>query len=113
MAAPPLATVALSAALGLTSLIPDVDGNALIGAFAGAAVAALHAKQACPARRVVYALISLVMGYKAAPEIVAVTVIRSTGIAAFFAAALLIAVTVQLMERISARIDISLFKRRA
>jgi hypothetical protein len=112
MATPPLATLAVPAALGLASLAPGVDGNALIGAFAGAAFVAFNEPQAGTVKRTVHALISFVMGYMAAPEIVAVTVIRSTGMAAFFCAALLIAVTVQLMGRISARIDISLFKKR-
>lgn len=93
-------TLALPAAIGIASLAPGIDGNALIGAFAGAALVVVTSKELGITRRVAYMLISLVMGYLAAPEIVAATPIRSTGVAAFLAAALVIAATLRLIDRV-------------
>ncbi|WP_028217427.1 putative holin [Paraburkholderia oxyphila] len=101
MAEPNTTTAAaLSAAIGLAGLAPGIDGNALIGAFTGAALVVVTSKNLGVLTRLAYLLISLVMGYLAAPEIVNSTPIRSTGVAAFFAAALVITVTLQLIERI-------------
>lgn len=100
MAEPSTTTLALSAAIGLASLAPGIDGNALMGAFTGAALVVVTSKDVTTLKRIAYLLISLVMGYLAAPEIVNATPIRSTGVAGFFAAALVIAVTLQLIERV-------------
>jgi len=100
MAEPSTTTLALSAAIGLASLAPGIDGNALMGAFTGAALVVVTSKDVTALKRIAYLLISLVMGYLAAPEIVNATPIKSTGVAAFFAAALVIAVTLQLIERV-------------
>lgn len=101
MAEPNTTTAAaLSAAIGLAGLAPGIDGNALIGAFTGAALVVVTSKDIGLAKRIAYMLISLVMGYLAASEIVNATPIRSTGVAAFFAAALVITVTLQLIERV-------------
>lgn len=101
MAEPNTTTAAaLSAAIGLAGLAPGIDGNALIGAFTGAALVVVTSKDVGVAKRIAYMLISLVMGYLAASEIVNATPIRSTGVAAFFAAALVITVTLQLIERV-------------
>lgn len=103
MAEPNTTTAAaLSAAIGLAGLAPGIDGNALIGAFTGAALVVVTSKDIGVAKRIAYMLISLVMGYLAASEIVNATPIRSTGVAAFFAAALVITVTLQLIERVKA-----------
>ncbi|MCI0152143.1 phage holin family protein [Paraburkholderia sediminicola] len=96
MAEPNTTTVAaLSAAIGIAGVTPGIDGNALIGAFTGAALVVVTSKDLGVFRRAAYMLISLVMGYLAASEIVNATPIHSTGVAAFFAAALVITVTLQ------------------
>lgn len=101
MAEPNTTTAAaLSIVIGIVSVVPGVDGNALIGAFTGAALVVVSSKDMGLLKRTAYLLISLVMGYLAAPEIVHATPIRSSGVAAFFAAALVIVVTLQLIERI-------------
>jgi hypothetical protein len=101
MAEPNSTTVAtLSTAIGLAGLAPGVDGNALIGAFAGASLVVVTSQNIGVFKRVAYLAISLVMGYLAAPEIADATPIRSTGVAGFFAAALVITVTLQLIERL-------------
>lgn len=112
MAEPNTTTVAaLSTAIGIAGLWPGVDGNALIGAFTGAALVVVTTKDIGIFKRVAWMLISLVMGYLAAPEIVNVTPIHSTGVAAFFAAALVITVTLQLIERVK-RIDLLAFMKK-
>ena len=94
------ATAVVSTGLGLASLFPGIDGNALIGAFAGAVLVVVTSKDLGIGTRFAYLLISLVAGYLGAPEIVRLTPITSTGVAAFFAAALAIVVALQLMERV-------------
>ncbi|WP_153075787.1 putative holin [Paraburkholderia bonniea] len=113
MAEPSTTALALSAlTVGIASLAPGVDGNAMIGAFAGAALVVVTSKDLGILTRVTYMLISLVMGYLAAEEIVSKTPIRSTGVAAFFAAALVISVTLQLIDRMKSIDLLSAFKRK-
>ncbi|NRO99455.1 hypothetical protein GWC77_26600 [Paraburkholderia sp. NMBU_R16] len=99
-------------AVGIASLAPGIDGNALIGAFTGAALVVVTSKEISVGRRVVYMLISLVMGYLAAPEIVNATPIHSTGVAAFFAAALVITITLRMIDRARAWDPRSMFRNR-
>lgn len=112
MAEPNTTTAAaLSTAITLAGIAPGVDGNALIGAFAGAALVVVTTKEIGVVKRVAYMLISLVMGYLASPEIVNLTPIRSTGVAGFFAAALVITVTLQLIERLKTADLLAFFTR--
>jgi hypothetical protein len=112
MAEPNTTTAAaLSAAIGIAGLAPGIDGNALIGAFTGAALVVVTSKEIGVLTRIAYMLISLVMGYIAAPEIVNATPIHSTGVAGFFAAALVITVTLQLIERLKS-VDLLAFLKK-
>ncbi|MFL9993043.1 putative holin [Paraburkholderia sediminicola] len=111
MAEPSTTTLAaVSAGIGLASLFPGIDGNALIGAFTGAALVVVSSKDLSIATRLAYLLISLIAGYIAAPEVVRVSPINSTAVAAFFAAALAITVTLQLIERVKSFDLLSIFK---
>lgn len=101
MAEPSTTTTALvSAGIGFASLAPGIDGNALIGAFAGAALLVVSSKDLTIGKRFAYLVISLVIGYMAAPEVVRLTPIRSSGVAGFFGAALAITITLQLLDRL-------------
>jgi hypothetical protein len=111
MAEPSTTTLALSAAIGLASLAPGIDGNALMGAFTGAALVVVTSKDVNVPKRIAYMFISLVMGYLAAPEIVNATPIKSTGVAGFFAAALVITVTLQLIERVKTADLFAIFRK--
>ncbi|MBN3725619.1 putative holin [Burkholderia sp. Ac-20379] len=102
---------ALFAAIGIAGISPGIDGDTLIGAFAGAALVVVSAKDIGIARRAAYMLISLVMGYLAAPELMRQLPIRSAGVAGFFAAALVIAVTLTLIERVKSA-DLLAFLRK-
>lgn len=90
----------LAASVTLSSLVPGADGNAIVGAFAGAALMALHARDVSMPSRLAYLAISWVMGYLAAPTVMRQTPIQESGVAAFLAGALVIAITVQLIERV-------------
>lgn len=104
MAEPTTAVTAslVVAGVSLATLLPGVDGNAVIGAFAGAALMALHARDVSVFSRVAYLFISWIMGYLAAPLVMRQVHMQESGVAAFLAAAIVIAVTVQLIERIKA-----------
>jgi hypothetical protein len=95
MAEPSSATllVTTAAGIGLSSLFPGIDGNALIGAFAGAALVAMSSKNLPILQRLAYMLISLAVGYLAAPEVINHTPLKQSGVAAFFASAVVIALT--------------------
>ncbi|PAJ99971.1 hypothetical protein CJO68_16255, partial [Burkholderia ubonensis] len=55
MAEPNTTTAAgLSTAIGLAGLAPGIDGNALIGAFTGAALVVVTSKEIGVARRAAY-----------------------------------------------------------
>lgn len=112
MAEPSTSTVIAGAAgIGFASLFPGIDGNALIGAFAGAALLVVSSKDLTLGKRFAYMVISMIAGYLAAPDLVNWTPIRSTGVAAFFAAASAIVLTLQLIDRLKTLDLFSLFKK--
>lgn len=82
---PALKTTAALTGFSLATLFPGIDGNALIGAFAGATLFVVSANEYSPAERITYMVISLIMGYFSAPEITAQTPIKETAVAAFIA----------------------------
>ena len=85
--------ITTAAGIGLSSIFPGIDGNALIGAFAGATLVAITSKNLPLLQRLVYMVISLAIGYLAAPEVMHNTPIRQSGVAAFLASAAVIALT--------------------
>lgn len=103
MSEPTIATLATSTALGTatatTALLPGVDGNALVGAVAGAALFVTSARDLPLLRRVIYLVISTVVGYLAAPEVLAHLPLQSSAVAAFLAGALVVTLTLPLIER--------------
>lgn len=113
MAEPIPSTVAiLTAGVGLASLFPGVDGNALIGAFGGAVLLVVSSKDLSLAKRLAYLVISMIAGYQGAQDVVSWTPIRSTGIAAFFLAACAIVIALQLIERLKTFDLLSLFNKK-
>ncbi len=85
--------LALACGVSLASFFPGVDGNALVGAFAGAAVFVLHAPTLRLALRISYFALSIVAGYLAAPELTQWLPIHEHGISAFIASAAVITLT--------------------
>lgn len=101
MAEPIPSSIAIATAgVGLASLFPGVDGNALIGAFAGATLLVVSSNDLNLVKRAAYLVISMIAGYQGAQDIVTWTPIRSTGVAAFFGAACAIVIALQLIERL-------------
>lgn len=113
MAEPIPSTVAVATAgIGLAALFPGVDGNALIGAFAGATLLVVSSKDLTLGKRAAYLVISLIAGYQGAQDIVTWTPIRSTGVAAFFGAACAIVIALQLIERLKTFDPLSLLRKK-
>ncbi|WP_448132804.1 putative holin [Stenotrophomonas rhizophila] len=100
----------LATSVGLASLLPGIDGDALIGAFAGATLFVVSAKDLPIWKRLVYLAISVVAGYLGGSEVMRLFNVASTGLAAFFCAACVITVTLALIER-SGAFDLSRFRR--
>nr|DAP68890.1 MAG TPA: holin [Caudoviricetes sp.] len=78
--------------ISLVSVLSGVDGNALIGAFAGAALFVVRGQDLSIPRRLLYFAISIIAGYLAAPDVTRLMPVRETGVAALIAAALTITV---------------------
>lgn len=102
--------VPVAAGVGLAALLPGIDGNALIGAFAGATLFVVSAKSLPLWQRAVYLFVSVVAGYLAAPDIVRSLPVFSTGVAAFVASAVGITVTLALIEK-SRSLDLGWLRR--
>lgn len=102
MAEPSTAAVTITAAsgIGLATLFPGIDGNALIGAFAGATLFVVSARELSLVVRGLYLIISLIMGYIAAPELINHLPIQETGVAGFLAGLLCITLTAPLVKRL-------------
>ena len=112
MAEPSTSTLIVAGAgVGFASLFPGIDGNTLIGAFAGAALVVVSSKELSIPKRVAYMLISLIVGYLGAPEVMNMTPIKSVGVAAFLAASLAIVITLQLIERIKSTDITAIFRK--
>lgn len=109
MAEPTSSAAAAAAAAGtitLTALLPGIDGEALIGAFAGASLFAIANKDSSIVTRLAYMLISWVIGYFAAPDVISHTPITAPVVAAFIPAALVITAMLTAMDRIK-RFDVA------
>ena len=95
------AAVASATAL-MATMLPGVDGGTLIGAFSGAAVFVLSAKDGGRINRLTYGFISCVLGYLGAEEVARLTPITNPAIGAFLLSAILVTGTLTAIERIKA-----------
>lgn len=91
--------------IALSTLFPMIDGNALIGAFAGSSLVAISSKNLTLLKRLAYMAISLIAGYLAAPEVIRHTLLQESGVAAFFASAASITLALHLIGLIQ-KIDL-------
>lgn len=98
-------------AVAVTAVMPGVNGDALIGAFAGAVVFALHAKDLPLVKRLVYMAISIMLGYMGASEVTRHFGIESPAIAAFAMSAVIVTLALASIDRIRS-FDITAFWKR-
>lgn len=89
----------LATSVGLASLLPGIDGDALIGAFAGATLFVVSAKDLPIWKRLVYLAISVVVGYLGGTEVMQRFGVVSAGLAAFICAAVIVTLTLSMIER--------------
>lgn len=98
-------------AVAITSALPGVNGDALIGAFAGAVVFALHAKDLAIAKRLIYMLVSILLGYMGADEVLRHTGMQSYTLASFGLSAVVVTLALAGIDKIRSFDVTSLFKR--
>lgn len=102
MAEPTTSTVVVTAAagVGLATLMPTLDGNALFGAIIGAALIANAQRDLKAWQRCTGLLVSVGAGYVSAPEIVAQSPITQTGPGGFVGAVLVVPLALKALELI-------------
>jgi hypothetical protein len=95
--------VAVSTATGVaaTAVLPGLDMNAVIGAFAGSLMFVVFARDLNHWRRIGYGLVSWIAGYYFSAELAAVWTARSSGAASFVSAALVVTVSITILEWLS------------
>lgn len=86
--------------VGVAAWWSGLDPEAVFGAFAGATTFALTARDTSWMPRLVYALISLVVGYAAVPDVAAQIPIKSPLLIAFAVSAVVVQFTVTVIDRI-------------
>ena len=92
--------VATTAVVGMTtaSLIPGVDINAVIGAFAGALFFMVYDKALSVWARGGYFVASWIVGYYVSSEVIGQNLAKTPGLVAFFGALFTVVVCVSLLE---------------
>lgn len=103
MAEPTSTTVVVATAtagVGLATLVPGMDGNALFGAVIGGALIALNQKDLRAWQRITGLLVSVGAGYVSASEVVAQTPITQTGPAGFVGAIIVVPLALKVLEMI-------------
>ncbi|AIC20593.1 hypothetical protein EY04_17265 [Pseudomonas chlororaphis] len=100
MAEPSAGVMAGTAVVGMTtaSLIPGVDVNAVVGAFAGAMFFVVFAKELTAWARLGYFIVSWVAGYYIAIEVMVREIAKASGLAALFGAMFCVAIGISLLE---------------
>jgi|GEM_PF-292986 len=97
---PPGLIVLLATSISTVALLPGIDPDTLIGSFAGSTLFVVSAPDLPLWRRLIYLMISLALGYLAAPELLRwLPFVQSPGLAAFIASATGISLTLGLIER--------------
>lgn len=89
-----------TAGVGLATILPSLDGNALFGAIIGAALIALNQKDLKAWQRILGLLVSVGSGYVTAGEIVAQTPITQTGPGGFVGAIIVVPIALKVLAMI-------------
>ncbi|WP_028627678.1 putative holin [Metapseudomonas resinovorans] len=84
--------------IGGAALVPGVDMNAVIGAFAGAMFFVVYAKDLSALARIGYFIASWIVGYYVASEIIGREWAKTSGLVAFGGALFCVVVGTSLLE---------------
>lgn len=82
----------------MAALVPGVDINAVVGAFAGALFLVVFSRDLGALARVGYLVSSWIFGYFVASEAVSKSLVQSSGLAAFVGGLLCVAISISLLE---------------
>jgi len=74
------------------TILAGLDGAALIGAFAGAAVFVLRSKDMAVFTRALYFIVSMMAGYLTSPELMRMAAIHDRSVASLIAATLVVTI---------------------
>uniref|UniRef100_UPI003341022E putative holin n=1 Tax=Castellaniella defragrans TaxID=75697 RepID=UPI003341022E len=91
---------AVAATVGVAAWMSSLDPEAVAGAFMGAMVFAITAKDTTLIPKAIYTLVSLIVGYAAVPDMIALTPFRAPLLASFAVSALVMHTTVTIIDRI-------------
>lgn len=99
MAEPNTATAAATATLtaALIGILPGIDANAIVGAFCGASLFVISAKDLGVLARVAYLLISFCIGYLGGPAMLG-SVLEHSAVAAFIMSAVTVTAGLRAIE---------------
>lgn len=97
MAEPTTTAAATAFTLSLASLLPFINGNALLGAVFGAALFATTKKDLKPLQRLVTMLLATGIGYLLTPEITQRSVVSNDATASMIAAIFSLPVILKIM----------------
>ena len=101
----------IAAGVGLAAILPGIDGNALLGAFAGGTLFVVSATKLPLWHRFVYLVVSVIAGYMGAPDLMAaLPFIKSSGLSAFLVAAVAVTVMLSVIEK-ARKLDFSFIRR--
>ena len=89
---------ALVISAGLATLVPGVDGDAVVGAFAGAVFFVVFSRDISAIGKIGYLFASWVFGYFFAGEIMARSWSESSGLVAFLGGLFCVVLCVSLLE---------------
>lgn len=94
-------TMAAAGTASITAMVigmlPGIDANAVVGAFCGATLFVISAKELNIVERLVYLLISFLIGYLGGPDTLG-GVIEHTAVAAFIASAVSVTAGLRVIE---------------
>ena len=98
------------AGISVAAILPGIDADALIGAFAGGTIYVISTPALKLWQRLAYLIVSAIAGYQATGEVQRLTPIHSTGLSAFIVSAVIIAIALAIIEKCK-KGDFSWFRR--
>lgn len=97
MAEPATSLAGAAAIVGVATLMPWIDANALMGATLGAGLVAYNKTDMSPWKRLGALAFSAALGYLMSGEVVNLTMVKETGAGAFIGAIAIVPLTLKLI----------------